>query len=97
MLKVHGIFLIQNATLESCLIYSAKTSVDISLDCRIRNLISETYRNLVSDMHRIKLRTHLGMGEGCHYSLIKTFHLHLINLRVRGKTCMDKACRVLYM
>lgn len=45
--------------------------------------------------NRIKLRTHLGVGEGYHYSLIKTLHLHLINLRVRGKNCLDKACRIL--
>lgn len=35
-------------------------------------------------------------GWGYHYSLIKTFHLHLINLRLRGNACMNTAWRVLY-
>lgn len=35
-------------------------------------------------------------GGGYHYSLIKTFHLHLINLRLRGNACMNTAWRVLY-
>lgn len=34
-------------------------------------------------------------GGGYHYSLIKTFHLHLINLQLRDNACMNKARRVL--
>lgn len=34
-------------------------------------------------------------GGGYHYSLIKTFHLQLINLQFRDNACMNKARRVL--